>query len=106
MGQTGGNEQALRKIIEFTRMGSIIILTFHCYYSCHGVVRTWKLSISFIDGIFTSLVRTGLFDSIYITKGISLCLLAVSLIGVKGKKSDEASLSACATLVMLGLTMF
>jgi hypothetical protein len=28
------------------------------------------------------------------------------LIGVKGKKSDEASLAACATLVILGLTMF
>lgn len=106
MGHTGENEQALRKIIDFTRMGSIIILAFHFYYSCHEVLRTWKLTIGFIDEIFTSLIRTGLFDSIYITKSISICLLFVSLIGVKGKKSDEASLAACVTLMILGLTMF
>jgi hypothetical protein len=106
MGDTGENEQALRKIIDFTRMASIIILAFHFYFTCHAILEAWKLTIDFVDRVFTSLVRTGLFESIHISKGISLCLLFVSLIGVKGKKSDKASVSVSATLVVLGLPMF
>ena len=106
MGHTGENEQALRKIIDFTRMASIIILAFHFYFTCHAILEAWGLTIDFVDRVFTSLVRTGLFDSIHISKGISLCLLFVSLIGVKGKKSDKASVSVSATLVVLGLAMF
>jgi hypothetical protein len=55
MGHTGENEQALRKIIDFTRMGSIIILAFHFYFTCHAILELWGLTIEFVDGVFTSL---------------------------------------------------
>ena len=106
MANTGENEQALRKIIDFTRMGSIIILAFHFYYFCHDVLRQWKLTIEFIDRVLISLVKTGLFDNIYISKGIVLSLLIVSLIGLKGKKSETTSVPFGATLTMLGLILF
>jgi hypothetical protein len=106
MGHTGENEQALRKIIDFTRMGSIIILAFHFYFTCHAILQLWGLTIDFVDGVFASLVRTGLFESVHISKGIALCLLLVSLLGVKGKKSEKASVPGSTTLVVLGLVMF
>ena len=106
MGHTGENAQGLVKIIDFTRMGSIIILAFHFYYTCHGILEVWNLTIDFIDRVFTSLISTGLFDNIYISKAISLCLLLISLIGVDGRKSDKISVSLATTLVVLGLVMF
>jgi hypothetical protein len=106
MGNTGENEQALRKIIDFTRMASIVILAFHFYFTCHAILGLWGLTIDFIDGVFASLVRTGLFDSVHISKGISLCLLLVSLVGVKGKKSETASVLGSTTMVVFGLAMF
>lgn len=106
MAHTGENEQALRKIIDFTRMGSLTILAFHFYYFCHQTLRVWSLTIGFVDRVLISLVKTGLFESIHISKGISLCLLLISMIGVKGKKNDKTGLSVPATLVILGLMLF
>lgn len=106
MGHTGENAQGLLKIIDFTRMGSIIILAFHFYYTCHGILEVWNVTTDFIDGVFTSLISTGLFDNIHISKAISLCLLLISLIGVEGRKSDKISVSLATTLVVLGLVMF
>jgi hypothetical protein len=106
MAHTGENEQALRKIIDFTRMGSLIILAFHFYYFCHQTLRGWNLTIEFVDRVVITLAKTGLFESIYISKGISLCLLLVSMVGVKGKKDDKAGLSAPAALAILGLILF
>jgi hypothetical protein len=106
MAHTGENEQALRKIIDFTRMGSIIILVFHFYYFCHQVLKMWKLTIESVDRVLVSLIKTGLFDSIYTSKAIALSLLIISLIGAKGKKDDKASLPASAVIIGLGMILF
>jgi len=70
MAHTGENEQALRKIIDFTRMGSLIILAFHFYYFCHEALRSWRLTNDLVDRFVIFLIKTGLFDSAYISKVI------------------------------------
>jgi hypothetical protein len=106
MAHTGENEQALRKIIDFTRMGSIVILVFHFYYFCHQALQLWKLTIEFADKVLVSLIKTGLFDGIYPSKAIALSLLFISLIGAKGKKDDKANLQASAVIIGLGMILF
>lgn len=106
MANTGENEQALRKIIDFTRMGSILIMIFHFYYFCHQVLQQWKLTIEFIDKVMISLIKTGLFDGMNPSKGIALCLLIASLIGVKAKKDDKVNLLSAITLIVFGLITF
>jgi hypothetical protein len=106
MAHTGENEQALRKIIDFTRMGSILIMIFHFYYFCHHVIQFWKLTIPFIDKVMITLIRTGLFDSVYQSKLLSLGLLIASLIGVKGRKDDKTSPLFASVLIAFGLTLF
>jgi hypothetical protein len=106
MAHTGENEQALRKIIDFTRMGSIIILILHFYYFCHQVLLTWELTIPFIDKVLESIVKTGLFNGVYPSKGIILGLLAASLIGVKGKKDEKVNMLASGLLISFGLIIF
>lgn len=106
MAHTGENEQALRKIIDFTRMGSIIILVFHFYYFCHQGFQEWGLTIEFIDRVMVSLTGTGLFDNIYISKALVLMLLIISLMGVKARKEDKATPWGPILLIGVGLISF
>lgn len=106
MAHTGENEQALRKIIDFTRMASIVILILHLYYFCHQILQQWKFTILFVDKILISVIRTGVFDSIYTSKWLILALLGVSLVGVKGKKDEKANLATALLFVLVGLPLF
>jgi hypothetical protein len=42
--QTGENEQALRKIIDFTRFLGILVLILHFYFSCYGAFSEMHLT--------------------------------------------------------------
>ena len=87
--QTGENEQALRKIIDMTRLMSIILLFGHSYYYCYGAFKLWELTWEFGDKILASVCRTGLFDNFYISKLASLGFLLISLFGAKGRKDEK-----------------
>jgi hypothetical protein len=39
MASTGENEQALRKIIDFTRLASIVVLVLHFYFFCYRALE-------------------------------------------------------------------
>jgi hypothetical protein len=104
--QTGENEQALRKITDFTRMGSLIILGLHYYYFCHEAFQAWGYSVELMDKILIRLSRTGLFDSVYNSKVGVIALLAISLMGVKGKKEEKVNGVTAIVFVLLGLAMF
>ena len=88
---TGENEQALRKVIDLTRMISIAILILHCYFYCYSAFRYWNFTATITDRILQNLVQTGLFSSFQKSKGISLAFLLISLLGVKGKKSETVT---------------
>jgi hypothetical protein len=106
MAHTGENEQALRKIIDFTRMGSIMIMAFHFYYFCHEVIHAWNLTAPLIDKIIVSLLKTGLFDGVYFSKLLSLGLLTASLVGAKGKKNDKITFLSASLLMVFGFGIF
>lgn len=106
MAHTGENEQALRKIIDFTRMGSVLIMIFHFYYFCHEVFKDWNFTFQFIDNVMASLIKTGLFDGVYISKVIALCLLIASLLGAKGKKDEKVTFLSALLLILFGLAIF
>lgn len=104
--QTGENEQALRKIVDFTRMGSLILLAIHFYYFCFSAWQQLGYSHELLDNILIRLVRTGLFDSIYNSKTGVIVLLVISLMGVKGKKEEKTSAASAALLLLSGLPTF
>jgi hypothetical protein len=103
---TGENEQALRKIVDMTRLCSIVLLLLHVYYYMHEGFVNWQLSHEFIDRIMINIVSTGLFKTIWISKGLSLGLLLVSLLGAKGKKDDDIALGSSLTMLMAGCVIF
>lgn len=104
--QTGENEQALRKIIDLTRICSMVLLTMHVYFYCHQALNQWGYSHTFIDRIMVNTWSTGLFNSIWTSKLLSLLLLIVSLIGAQGKKDEKISLSLSMGFILAGLVLF
>src|SRR5690606_7815024 len=103
MANTGENEQALRKIIDFIRLLSIVVLLFHFYFFCYRAFESWGLTSEFVDRIIYGLRNTGIFKSVYHAKLFAFGLLIVSLIGAKGKKDEKINIRTAAFYIVSGL---
>jgi len=106
MAATGENEQALRKIIDFIRLMSLVVLLLHFYYFCYKAFYDWGWTSGFSDRVFRNIVKTGIFKTIYHTKLISLSLLFISLIGAKGRKDEKISVRLSLSLIGGGVLIF
>lgn len=104
--QTGENEQALRKILDMTRLISIIILGLHFYYFFYEAFREWKLVSGFSDKLLDGIFRTGLLSSFHKSKLFSLFLLAISLIGAKGRKDEKLNYRTALIYIGTGLLLY
>ncbi len=104
--QTGENEQALRKILDMTRLISIVILVIHFYYYCYGAFLEWGLSSAFSDRILSNIYRTGLFSYFTKSKLISLGFLIISLLGTKGRKDEKLNHKTAFAYIITGLLLY
>ncbi len=86
---TGENEQGLRKIVDWTRILSILSLIIHFYYYCYDYFLRWNLKSLLTDRLLQNLAKTGLFQSFFISKTFSLGLLIISLVGARGKMNEK-----------------
>ncbi len=102
---TGENEMGLHKILDFMRYGSIIILLLHFYYFCYDGFAQWKLVSKIGDRFIISLAKTGLFH-INNAKLIALGLLAVSLVGVKGRMNEKIKKQSIIVCLVAGLLFY
>lgn len=103
---TGENEQALRKIIDFIRLLSIVVLLFHFYFFLYGALQSWGWTSRFIDRIVLGVAQTEVFSSVYHTKSFVLGLLIISLIGAKGKKDEKININTAALCILIGGLVF
>lgn len=104
--QTGENEQALRKILDMTRLIGIVILVIHFYYYCYTAFLEWGLASTFSDRILGNIYRTGLFSSFAKSKFIALGFLAISLLGAKGKKNEKLGYRTAFSYLVTGLILY
>jgi hypothetical protein len=104
--QTGENEQALRKIIDFTRLLSISILVIHFYLSCYSIFQQFHLTHKIVDHLLLPISRLTIFKTIIIAKLSALVLLIVSLVGSKGKKDEKIRPRTIVTYLGTGLTLY
>lgn len=86
---TGENEQALRKILDMTRLISLVVLFLHCYYEFYAAFRKLGIASGFTDKILSNIVNTGLFSYFSKPKWIALLFLIISLLGAKGRKDEK-----------------
>lgn len=103
---TGEDIQGLRKIIDFTRLISIFILSVHFYLSCYKAFLEWGFTAEITDNIIANISKTGLFAGLMTAKLASLLCLIISLIGVKGKKDEKISIHAIVSYLLTGLLLY
>jgi len=104
--QTGESEQALRKILDMTRLISLSVLFLHFYYYCYTAFQEWQLSSHFTDRLLDNIQHTGLFADFHKSKLISLCFLFISLIGTKGKKDEKLKYQTSLAYLFTGLLIY
>ena len=104
--QTGENEQALRKILDMTRLISIIILVIHFYYYCYAAFLEWHLVSGFSDKIMGNIHHTGLFSNFHKSKLFALGFLLISLIGAKGRKDEKLNYKTAFAYIITGTLIF
>jgi hypothetical protein len=104
--QTGENEQALRKIIDFTRLLSIAILIIHFYLSCYPAFQELKLTHKVADHIMLPISKMVIFKTALSAKLCALGLLAVSLVGSKGKRDEKIRAKTVVTYCLIGLLIY
>lgn len=104
--QTGENEQALRKILDMTRLISMVILVIHCYYFCYAAFRYWGLSSTFSDRLLGNVYNTGLLSNFVKSKLIALGFLAIALMGAKGRKDEKLNHKTAFAYIITGLLLY
>ncbi|MDB5109908.1 MAG: conjugal transfer protein TraG [Mucilaginibacter sp.] len=104
--QTGENEQALRKIIDFTRFLGILVLMLHFYFSCYGAFNQLHFANPIVDRVLVNIYKLSIFKTILIVKSVALAFLIISLIGTKGKKAENIKFSTALTYTIIGLFLY
>lgn len=104
--QTGENDQALRKILDMTRLISIILLSIHFYYYGYSVFKHWELVSPFSDIILHNIYNTGIFSNFHKTKFFALGLLLISLLGAKGRKDEKLQFKTALYYILTGLILY
>jgi len=103
---TGENEQALRKILDMTRLISITILALHFYYYCYSAFREWQLTVDLTDRLMGNISNTGLFSNFHKSKLIALGFLSISLMGAKGRKDEKLNYKIAFAYIITGLLIY
>ena len=103
---TGENEQALRKILDFTRLSALIILFLHFYFYCYQAFKLWGWTAKLSDNLLKNLIHSGLFINFNSSKLIALGLLIVSLMGAKGKKEEKINFKSLTAYFMIGTSLY
>lgn len=104
--QTGENIQALRKITDFTRLLSLVILAVHFYIFCYPAFQLWGLRAELSDNILEKIRVMAVFKTELFSKSAALFLLIVSLVAAKGKKDEKLRKQTITTYLATGITLY
>lgn len=104
--QTGENEQALRKILDMTRLISVVILLLHFYYYCYTAFQQWGFVSDFSDTILGNIYRTGLFSTFNKSKLFTFGFLLISLLGAKGRKEEKLNHKTAFAYIITGVLIY
>ena len=104
--QTGENEQALRKIIDFTRLLSIAVLVIHCYLYCYPALKKTGLTYPIVDTLLRPIAKIPIFAIATRAKDTALILLIVSLLGSKGQPDEKIRSANILALCLSGLMFY
>jgi hypothetical protein len=101
------DEKMLDKVAMMAKVVSFIIVITHLYWFCFFLFQKMGLSFDWFNDFLIKLNRNyGLFNSPLATKGIALGILAVGLLGTRGKKDEKLTLTKAVAHLLIGLVLF
>jgi len=103
---TGEDITSLRKIMDFTRLISIVILAIHFYISCYGAFAEWHWTAKIVTRLVLNIAKTGLFRNNLRPKLGALLFLLTSLLGAKGRKDEKIRLNSCIAYLLTGMLLY
>lgn len=103
---TGENEQALRKILDMTRLIGVILLAIHLYYYGYEIFSDFGLVTKFSDRILENIYKAGLFTSFHKSKLLVLLFIFISLLGAKGRKNEKMKLTTALRFIIFGVSLY
>lgn len=103
---TGEDIQGLRKIIDFTRLISLFILSIHFYICCYVAFKQWGFTSEITNNIIANIAKTGLFKGWLIPKLVVLLCLTISLVGAKGKKDEKIHIKSVLFHLSSGVLLY
>lgn len=103
---TGENVQGLKKVIDMTRLIAIAVLLIHCYYNCYAAFEAWQLTSKISDQVLRNISNTGLLNGFMKSKLIALVFLLLSVLGVKGRKSEKLNYRTAFAYLLTGLLLY
>ncbi|RIW13333.1 conjugal transfer protein TraG [Algoriphagus lacus] len=86
---TGENQEGLKKILDFTRLGSLVLLGIHSYVIGYSQLNAWGWTHEWIDFLLAQIGKSGLFQGTDRIRILALGLLWISLLGAKGRKDPD-----------------
>jgi len=104
--QTGEDTQGLLKIVDFTRLISIFILAIHFYICCYQAFAGWHWTADITDRIIANIAKNGLFNNWWKPKLGALLCLAISLVGIKGRKDEKIQIKSIVAYLVTGLLIY
>lgn len=103
---TGENQQALRSMIDLTRKASVVTLLLHFYVFCYSAFEAWGLTTRVVHDMLVGFTKTALFHNIHLSKLFALGILAISLVGERGKKEEKITPSSIFSFLLSGLVLY
>jgi hypothetical protein len=105
--QSGDDIHGLQRILDLTRLISIVLLLLHFYETCFPAFQAWGMSLPFLNTVLSKVI-----DHVFILQGFygaklsSLLLLGVSVLGARGKKSEKLTAKTLAAILTIGLLLY
>jgi hypothetical protein len=78
----------------------------HFYHSCYGAFDHWQLTSKITDQLIKNISSTGLFNEFPKSKLIALGFLLLSILGVKGRKSEKLNYRIAFSCLLMGLLLY
>ncbi|HEX3934808.1 MAG TPA: YWFCY domain-containing protein, partial [Puia sp.] len=101
--ETGEDQRALFRILDLLRVSGILILLLHFYFLSYP---DGQPANPILDRLLTVIIDTGGFNTMTKPKLIALGLLAISLLGARGKKMPEYTLGTGLAWLFSGLFLY
>lgn len=95
----GENEMAMRKVLDMTRLISVVLLLLHFYEIDYWAFPHWPI----LDRLMANIAHTGLFNNPYKCKLIALGFLAISMLGAQGRKDEKMTVKVPLLYIVVGL---